>query len=326
MLRFLLQMEGSTIRNELTDYFHDSPDCPSPSAFYQQRLKIKPDALYMLFRTFTAQYKGTRWKGYRLLAVDGSTIYTPRNEKDASSYLFNGAGKKGWNCVHMNALYDLMDGLYVDAAVHPGKKPGEQAALKPMLDRLSAPGHSIIIGDRGYESFQMVADLEARGIPFVIRVKKPSSNWGFLAKADFPEQKEFDLPFTCKIAHANSFKGNKSRARMLGEGYRPGNRCFSYVSKDSPPPAHGGGQMRQRPAGGGTGIPPYEPAGRTLWLIGNQRAVQAALGDRDFFPGIKICPFAAPFPFKKDGPYDAGDLCKAYHVQLQPHDYQSVEA
>ena len=62
MLRFLLQMEGSTIRNELTDYFHDSPDCPSPSAFYQQRLKIKPDALYMLFRTFTAQYKGTRWK------------------------------------------------------------------------------------------------------------------------------------------------------------------------------------------------------------------------------------------------------------------------
>ena len=234
MLRFLLQMEGSTIRNELTDYFHDSPDCPSPSAFYQQRLKIKPDALYMLFRTFTAQYKGTRWKGYRLLAVDGSTIYTPRNEKDASSYLFNGAGKKGWNCVHMNALYDLMDGLYVDAAVHPGKKPGEQAALKPMLDRLSDPGHSIIIGDRGYESFQMVADLEARGIPFVIRVKKPSSNWGFLAKADFPEQKEFDLPFTCKIAHANSFKGNKSRARMLGEGYRPGNRCFSYVSKDSP--------------------------------------------------------------------------------------------
>lgn len=234
MLHFLLQIEGSTIRNELADYFRYRPDCPSPSAFCQQRLKIKPEALYMLFRTFTASCQGARWKGFRLLAVDGSTVYIPRNEKDASSYLFNGAGKKGWNCVHINALYDLVSGLYVDAAVHPGKKPGEQAALESMLDRLGEPGHSILIMDRGYESYQMVASLQARNIPFVLRVKKPSSNWGFLAKADLPGQGEFDLPFACRIAHASFFKGEKSRARMLGEGYKPGNHCFSYVSKASP--------------------------------------------------------------------------------------------
>ena len=119
MLHFLLQIEGSTIRNELTNYFRCRPDCPSPSAFYQQRLKIRPEDLSMLLRTFTASYKGARRKGFRLLAVDGSTVYTPRNEKDASSYLFNGAGKKGWNCVHINALYDLVNGLYVDAAIYP---------------------------------------------------------------------------------------------------------------------------------------------------------------------------------------------------------------
>ena len=145
MLHFLLQIEGSTIRNELTNYFRCRPDRPSPSAFYQQRLKIRPEDLSMLLRTFTASYKGARWKGFRLLAVDGSTVYTPRNEKDASSYLFNGAGKKGWNCVHINALYDLVNGLYVDAAIYPGKKPGEQAALASMLDRLEEPEHSILI-------------------------------------------------------------------------------------------------------------------------------------------------------------------------------------
>lgn len=234
MLHFLLQIEGSTIRNEITDYFNYRPDCPSPSAFYQQRLKIKPDALYMLFRTFTAMYGGTRFKGYRLLAVDGSTVYTPRNEKDASSYLFNGSGKRGWNCAHINALYDLTNNLYVDAVIHPGKKLGEQAGLKAMLDSLHDPRHSIIIGDRGYESYQLVADLQTRGIPFVIRVKKPSSNRGFLAKLEFPKQKEFDLPFTCKLAYSDSFKGKKSRARILDEGYKPIDRCFSYLSKDSP--------------------------------------------------------------------------------------------
>lgn len=234
MLHFLLQIEGSTIRNELNHYFRYRPDCPSPSAFYQQRLKIRPEALSMLLRTFTASYKGARWKGFRLLAVDGSTVYTPRNEKDASSYLFNGAGKKGWNCVHINALYDLVNGLYVDAAIYPGKKPGEQAALESMLDRLEEPEHSILIMDRGYESYQMAASLQARNIPFVLRVKKPSSNRGFLAKADLPEQEEFDLPFTCRIAHADFFKGKRSRARMLEEGYKPSNHCFSYVSKASP--------------------------------------------------------------------------------------------
>lgn len=234
MLHFLLQIEGSSIRNELTDYFNYRTDCPSPSAFYQQRLKIKPEALYMLFRTFTASYKAARFKGFRLLAVDGSTVHTPRNEKDASSYLFNGAGKKGWNCAHINALYDLVNGLYVDAAIHPGKKPGEQAALESMLDRLEDPEHSIIIMDRGYESYQMVAGLQTRSIPFVLRVKKPSSNRGFLAKADFPELEESDLPFTCRIAYANSFKGEKKRARILEEGYKLSNRCFSYVSKKSP--------------------------------------------------------------------------------------------
>ena len=234
MLHFLLQIEGSTIRNELTDYFHYRPDCPSPSAFYQQRLKIKPDAFYMLFRTFTAMYHCTRFKGYRLLAADGSTVYTPRNEKDASSYLFNGAGKKGWNCAHINVLYDLTNNLYVDAAIHPGKKPGEQAALRSMLERLDDPDHSIIIGDRGYESYQLVADLQARNIPFVIRVKKPSSNRGFLAKLEFPKEQEFDLPFTCKLAYTASFKGKKSRARILGQGYKLIEHCFSYVSKDSP--------------------------------------------------------------------------------------------
>lgn len=37
----------------------------------------------------------------------------------------------------------------------------------------------------------------------------------------YAKEQEFDLPFTCKLAYTASFKGKKSRARILGEGYLP---------------------------------------------------------------------------------------------------------
>lgn len=233
MMRFILQIEGSTIRNEMTDFFRYKAGCPSPSAFCQQRLKMKPDAFYALFRCFTAMCQPGRLKGYRLLSADGSTVYTPRNKEDSMSYMFNGDGKKAWNCVHVNALYDLVSGIYVDALIQPAKKEGEQKALRTMLGRLDGIKHSIIIADRGYESFETIACLQESGASFVIRAKEPSSNKGFLAKLELSKEEEYDIPHTFKIAYAPSFKGEKKREKILEEGYRLNYHHFSYVSKDS---------------------------------------------------------------------------------------------
>ncbi len=46
-----------------------------------QRLKIKPDALYTAFPTFTAQYKGSPLEGIPPAGCDGSTIYTPGTKR-----------------------------------------------------------------------------------------------------------------------------------------------------------------------------------------------------------------------------------------------------
>lgn len=234
MMRFILQIEGSTIRNELAGFFHYKAACPSPSAFYQQRLKIKPEAFYSLFQSFTSMCQQRLLKGYRLLAADGSTVYTPRNKEDSSSYMFNGSGKKAWNCVHVNALYDLVSGIYVDALIQPGKKEGEQKALRTMLGRLGSIKHSIIIADRGYESFETVACLQEGGASFVIRVKEPSSNNGFLAKLELSQEEEYDILHTFKIAYAPSFKGKKKREKILEEGCKLNWHHFLHVSKDSP--------------------------------------------------------------------------------------------
>ncbi len=197
-----------------------------------------------------------------------------------------------------------------------------------MLDRLSDPGHSIIIGDRGYESFQMVADLEAPRHPVLSSGQKAfPATGGSLQRQTSRGAKGVDLPFTCQNSPMPIPSRGKQEARQNGWGrIRPGNRCFSYVSKDSPtytsqPMRVADAATTCRRGNGYTSLRTAE--GRSL-AYRKSKAVQAALGDRDFFPGIKICPFAAPFPFKR-WTYVQEIFCKAYHVQLQPHDYQSVE-
>jgi hypothetical protein len=47
------------------------------------------------------------FKGYRLLAIDGSDIRLPKNKNDDNSYTQNDEKTKGYNLLHLDAMYDL---------------------------------------------------------------------------------------------------------------------------------------------------------------------------------------------------------------------------
>ena len=51
------------------------------------------------------------FKGYRLIACDGSDINIAHNPDDKESYFTNG-NARGLNQLHLNAIYDLLDKIY----------------------------------------------------------------------------------------------------------------------------------------------------------------------------------------------------------------------
>lgn len=128
-MQFLLAANGNTVSKELLEFFDFSPDTASSSAFSQQRAKLLPDAFNFLFHSFTESFANlTTYLGYRLVACDGSDLAISYNPKDSATYRRHNSvelKQKGYNQLHLNALYDLSNRIYLDALVQPGSHPDE---------------------------------------------------------------------------------------------------------------------------------------------------------------------------------------------------------
>ena len=191
MLQMLIGMGGGSLMKELHEWFGLSAHTASISAFVQQRNKIKPEALECVFHHFlnTVSLPGA-YHGYRLLAVDGSDLRLPTNSNDSFSLIQNEEGGKHYNLVHLNAMYDLVNHTYVDAAIQPKKGMNEHAALVSMVDRSKLPGNVIALMDRGYESFNNIAHFQEKDWKYIIRAK---DSYGIITKLEVPNAPEFDV-------------------------------------------------------------------------------------------------------------------------------------
>jgi len=193
MIRLLLSMGGNSLRNELMEYFSYDVNAASVSSFVQQRDKILPIAFEFLMHKFTASFNNQKtFNGYRMLAVDGSDLCIAHNPKDVDTYFQSSPDIKGFNLLNLNAMYDLCNNLYVDSIVQSGKKQNEYRALTDMVDRSDISEKSIVIADRGYESYNVFAHIEQKGWNYIIRVKDKDSN-GILSAINLPAKDTFDV-------------------------------------------------------------------------------------------------------------------------------------
>lgn len=195
LIRMMLTMGSRTISGEIENEFCDTsidPDRPSASAFVQQRAKIKHEAFEFLFREFVLSFSDIghllHYRGRRLYACDGSGINISRNPDDPDTFIQHCS--KGYNQIHLNALYDLLNCIYSDVLIQNAHDKDERGALGAMAARLSDPKHSIIIADRGYEGWRSFLGLISSGVGFIIRMKSPSSN-GILSAYDFSKKRSY---------------------------------------------------------------------------------------------------------------------------------------
>lgn len=195
LIKFIISMESQSLKNELHKYFGYTTDCPSNASFNQRRAQIKADAFKYLFEKFTAVYnnKPSCYNGYRILACDGSDINIAHNPNDEDTYFKNGEAK-GFNQLHLNAMYDLLDRFYTDIVIQPARKENENKAFCDMVDRYAGKEKTIFIVDRGYESYNNIAHVLERNSFFLFRAKEMNSS-GILSglKHLLPVTDEFDV-------------------------------------------------------------------------------------------------------------------------------------
>ena len=190
MLLMLVGMGGNSLSKELYDWLGYSSETATTSAFVQQRDKIRPEALKLLFHEFTRlAVPENLLQDYRLLAVDGSDLRLPSNSNDEFSSIRNSEDSKNYNLVHLDAMYDLIGKVYVDASVQPKKGMNEHKALVSMVDQSEISGNVIAIMDRGYESFNNIAHFQEKSWYYIIRAKE---SYGIISRLSLPDCPEYD--------------------------------------------------------------------------------------------------------------------------------------
>lgn len=171
LLLMLLTMEGDCIKEELYRYFGRSTDTPSKAAFYKQRKKVKEDAFRSLLVSFTQKCQKKLLKGkYSLVACDGSAADIFRNPDDSDTFFEpNGKSTRGFNQIHINAFFSVLDKKITDLLIQPARKRNEYSAFCQMVDRSESDTPVIYLCDRGYASYNAFAHVIESGQFFVMR-------------------------------------------------------------------------------------------------------------------------------------------------------------
>jgi hypothetical protein len=127
----------------------------SKAAFAKARMKLKYEAFIELNRILVAEFSSTfqlyTWHGFRLLAIDGTTLTLP-NILSIIEHFGAWNGRRGDPCPKARAsqLFDVLNGITISALISP-KCVGEREQAKQLLSGM--PANSLVLLDRGYPAF-----------------------------------------------------------------------------------------------------------------------------------------------------------------------------
>lgn len=225
-VHFLFSAGPSTLKNELSSYSSATEFNVTSSAIVQSRSKIKPSLFRFIFDQLNQKYPCDRtYKGYRLIAVDGSKSNIPYNPKDRPSLHLgvpkaNGEPGKGYNQVHLSTSFDILDNRYLDCIIKDITLYNEIYEMKELVDRYSGPP-AIFIADRGFESSNLIEHLSKK-TKFILRVKDTEScATGLMKGLIFPND-EFDVDYRLIFTNYNrkEYQQQKSLYKIILKNQR----------------------------------------------------------------------------------------------------------
>lgn len=115
---------------------------------------------------------GWLWHNRHVKLVDGTTVSMPDTEANQAEYPQQSGQEEGvgFPIARMVVLLSFVTGMLCDLAMAPyqGKETGEPALFRELLAGLAAG--DIVLADRYYCSYFMIALLKESGIDFVVRL------------------------------------------------------------------------------------------------------------------------------------------------------------
>ena len=187
-----LNSGGCTMCKELLEYFDFKINTPTVSAYTQQRSNFTEENV-----NHTNLYHG-----YKLIACDGSDLCIANNPNDAETSWKCNQFVETANYLHLNAFYDVLNRVYLDAVIQTASEYHEYRACIRMMER-SHLTNAILIADRGYENYNIIAHAIQNNWKFVIRVKDIHSN-GIASKLDLPKRDVFDTDVSITFTRKNT--------------------------------------------------------------------------------------------------------------------------
>jgi len=151
------------------------------SAYRQARQKVQPEVFVHLnavtceeyYARYGADGEVGLWQGQRVLGVDGSYLNLPDTEETRREFSGQTNQHVGGEQVQALAsvLYDLRNDIGLSAAL--GSKQAEKNLLFGTHLAVTQRG-DVLVGDRAYADYSVLATLVARGCHFVIRFPRQS--------------------------------------------------------------------------------------------------------------------------------------------------------
>jgi DDE family transposase len=156
-------------------------DVVTASAYSQARQKVQLEVFVHLntvtCEEFYTQYGADQevglWHGHRVLGIDGSYLNLPDTEETRREFSVQTNQHAGGEQVQALAsvLYDLRNDMGLSAAL--GLKQAEKNLWFGTHLAVTQPG-DVLVGDRAYADYSVLATLVARGCHFVIRFPRQS--------------------------------------------------------------------------------------------------------------------------------------------------------
>lgn len=181
---FILTSIQSSLQRELDRFFCKynatsiTEQFVSKSAFSQARKKISPEVYRELYTKavdcFYSDYQYHKWKGHRLLAIDGSEVLLPSNSETIAKYgdYSHRRSEKSIVLARFSKYYDILNRVTIDAIL-TSRKNGEQYLAEQHLKCCSQD--DLVLMDRGYPSLYLFRTFLDKGINFCCRLT--INNW-----------------------------------------------------------------------------------------------------------------------------------------------------
>lgn len=148
------------------------------SAFSQARYKVDWQFFRDLCSVSTQDYHSfstPRWKGYRVLAGDGSTLNLPAS-KQIRAHFGVDPNSTSTSLARVLLVYDVLSGLVLEAQISRMRN-GESGLLEESLKNIPPRPGDLIVLDRNFGHFHQVRRMTDEGRAFCIRMSARISNF-----------------------------------------------------------------------------------------------------------------------------------------------------